>query len=120
MSQFALNLEAPDVAVVAAAGEIDPEAARSFRRALTEAAETGRPLILVDMANVAFLDSAGLAVLVGVRRQLPLEQELALCNVPSRMRRALDIAGTGRLMPIHAVGEPWAWPQVPELEAPAS
>jgi anti-sigma B factor antagonist len=120
MAQFALKVLAPTAAIISASGDIDPEAAWSFRRVLTEAAESGCPLILVDMGNVAFLDSAGLAVLVGFRRQLPLSQELALCNVPSRMRRVLNIAGTPRLMPVHAIGEPWEWPNVPQPEAPAS
>ena len=119
MAQFTLQ-RSPTAAILSAHGDIDPEAAPAFRRALTEAASGGCSLLLVDMSGVSFLDSAGLAVLVSINRLLPLGQEIALCNVPRRMLRALDIAGTGRLMPVHAAGEPWAWPNVPapRLEAP--
>jgi anti-anti-sigma factor len=120
MAQFTLDVNPPETAVISAVGDIDMEAASKFRRVLADAAESGSKLILVDMARVDFLDSAGLAVLVGARRQLPLTQELALCNVPPRMSRALEIAGTGRIMTIHLAGQQWPWPQVREPQAPAS
>ena len=86
-------------------------------RTLDEAVAAGRPLVVVDVSGVGFLDSAGLAVLVRVRRELPAGQQLALANVP-----AADAAGAqgdrpGHLMLVHGCDEPWPWPGLTGLGA---
>ena len=98
--------------VVSPAGDIDSDAAAEFRQAMQEAAQQAMPLLLVDMAAVSFLDSAGLAVLFGTHRHLEAGQRLALCNVPDRMRRVLHGTATASLMGMHVAGEPWPWPDV--------
>lgn len=51
-------------AIVTAAGEIDISTVTRLREPLFELAASGRPLV-IDLDQVSFLDSAGLAVLVG-------------------------------------------------------
>ena len=103
--------------VVSPAGDIDRDSAAEFRQAMQAAAEQALTLLLVDMAAVSFLDSAGLAVLVGTHRHLGAGQRLAVCNVPDRMRRVLHDTAMAALMSIHAADEPWPWPQVPQPTA---
>jgi anti-sigma B factor antagonist len=102
-----------DVTIIKAAGDLDTTVAGVLRRCLVDAAEAGKPLLLVDMTDVVFLDSAGLSVLVGVDRTLRPARRLALCNVPARMQRMLDVAGIGLVLQIHNAGEPWPFPRVP-------
>ena len=51
-------------AIVAAAGEIDISTVIPLRERLFEAAASGAPLV-VDLEQVSFIDSVGLATLVG-------------------------------------------------------
>lgn len=96
-------------AVVAANGDLDAASARRFRAALEAAAETGRELVVVDLAHVSFLDSAGLAVVFGVQRQLPVAQRMVLGHVPQRMLRTLRLAAVGSVVDLYPEGEDQPW-----------
>ena len=95
--------------VVEAHGELDVTSAPTFRAALQRAVETGAPLVVIDLEHVGFLDSAGLAVVFGAQRQLPVEQRMMLTNVPDRMRRMLRLAAVDAVVDVHAPGEPLPW-----------
>ena len=57
-------------AIVAVAGEVDIATVTRLRERLFELAASGRPLV-VDLDQVRFIDSAGLAALVGAARRPP-------------------------------------------------
>lgn len=101
--------ETPRAAVVRATGEVDAASSAAFRAALERAVDTGRPLVVVDLADVSFLDSAGLSVVFGVQRELTVDRQLALGNVPSRMLRTLRLAAVPSVVTVHAQGEPQPW-----------
>jgi anti-sigma B factor antagonist len=109
------DVTAADAVVVHLRGDVDAATAGAFRRRLDEAVAAGRPYVLVDVSGVGFFDSAGLAVLVRVRRELPPGQQLALANVPRRMQRVLRVAALDSLMRVHGCGEPWPWPALEGL-----
>lgn len=96
-------------AVVEARGDLDATSSRPFRAALDAAAQTGRPLVVVDLAHVSFLDSAGLSVVFAVQRQLPVSQRLALGNVPRRMLRTLRLAAVGSVVELYPEGDDQPW-----------
>ena len=110
----------PGAVVVHASGDLDAVAGSGFRRAVQAAASGGAPLVVVDMAQVGFLDSAGLSALFGVHRQLPAGQRLALANVPRRMQRVLQITAVGTLLLVHEQGPPWPWPDLIPEPSPAA
>jgi anti-sigma B factor antagonist len=95
--------------VVEAHGELDVTSAPPFRTALQKAVDTGRPLVVVDLTHVSFLDSAGLAVVFRAQRLLPVSQRIMLANVPDRMSRMLRLAGVGAVVDVHTPGEPQPW-----------
>lgn len=95
--------------VVRATGEVDAASSASFRNALERAVATGRPLVVVDLAQVSFLDSAGLSVVFGVQRELPVDRQLVLGNVPARMLRTLRLAAVPSVVTVHPEGEPQPW-----------
>ena len=101
-----------NVALLQPRGDLDAMSSSGFRRDLEQAASTGARLLLVDMQSVDFLDSAGLSALVGLHRNLPQDQVLAIANVPARLQRALEIAAIGRLFTVHCYGDPWPWPDI--------
>lgn len=101
--------EGSGAAVVEAHGELDTSSVGAFRAALETAARAGRPLVVVDLEHVSFLDSAGLSVIFGVQRQLPMEQRLVLGNVPQRMLRTLRLASVTSVVEVQPQGEPQPW-----------
>ncbi len=99
----------PQAVVVEAHGELDVLSAPAFRTAMADAVGTGQPLVVVDLAHVQFVDSAGLAVVFGAQRTLPVGQRMVLANVPDRMRRMLRLAAVDAVVDVHAPGEPQPW-----------
>ena len=95
--------------VVRATGEVDAASSGAFRNAPDRAVALGRPLEVVDLAEVPFLDSAGLSVVFGVQRELAVERQLVLGNVPTRMLRTLRLAAVPSVVTVHPQGEPQPW-----------
>lgn len=102
-----------DVAVVHARGELDSASSGAFRTALQAASASGRPLVVVDLEHVSFLDSAGLAVVFAGHRHLAAGQRMALGHVPDRMLRTLRLAAVGSVVDVHPRGEPQPWLPAP-------
>ena len=103
----------PEVLVLHPRGDLDTVTAPALRQGLLELLGRNAKLVVVDMTDVGFLDSAGLAALVGVHRDLPSGQQIALANVPPRMQRALHIAAVATLFLVHLQGQPWPGPDLP-------
>lgn len=56
-----------DVPVVAVRGEVDVYSAPALKEKITELLGNGQPTLVVDLSDVAFLDSTGLGALVEAR-----------------------------------------------------
>lgn len=56
--------------VMALHGELDLAAAPSFRSAALQSLQDGWIDLVVDLESVSFIDSAGLGVLIGLRRRV--------------------------------------------------
>jgi anti-sigma B factor antagonist len=56
-----------DIPVVAVSGEVDVYSAPELKESLTKLLQTGAKSIVVDLSDVAFLDSTGLGALVEAR-----------------------------------------------------
>lgn len=85
-----------DVGVLCLSGSIDagPDA-DAFRAAVHEALEQGHLRLVLDLAGVGFLDSAGLGEIVAARRRL---RELGGCLVLARPRgKPRDLIGLTRV-----------------------
>lgn len=95
--------------VVEAHGELDVTSAPAFRTALQRAVDTGLPLVVVDLARVSLMDSAGLAVVFRAQRLLPVARRIMLANVPDRMSRMLRLAGVAAVVDVHTPGQPQPW-----------
>ena len=64
--------------------------------------EGGADRVVVDLADVSFMDSSGLGVLIGALRRLrELGGHLALVCGEGPVRRVLAITGLDRLFPVH-------------------
>jgi anti-sigma B factor antagonist len=93
---------APDC-VVRAEGEIDLHTAPRLRDVL-RAALAGRPTrLIVDMAEVNYIDSTGLGVLIGAfKRSGDAGSELVLQGPVPRVLRVLELTGLHKVLAVVA------------------
>ena len=83
-------------------GEIDHHAAHQVIREMGEAVDTYLPTrCIVDMRGVSFMDSSGIAVILGAYRRLrEIGGELEVIHVPRQASRVLIAAGVDRIVPL--------------------
>ncbi|HEX7084604.1 MAG TPA: STAS domain-containing protein [Gaiellaceae bacterium] len=87
-------------AVVRLAGELDLYNAEEVRAALSTALEDGPERVVVDLSEVEFIDSTALGVLIEARSKLG-RGGLTLAAPQIETRRALQVSGLDRHLPVH-------------------
>ncbi len=82
-------------------GELDLATVDDFRVAVDTALQQHPMALLLDLADVDFLDSSGIAVLaVALRAQRAHGGALAVVNPQPIVRRALDLVGLSMLFDV--------------------
>jgi anti-sigma B factor antagonist len=91
--------------VVHLGGEIELHSAAPVRLALLEAVDRAPARVVVDLAEVEFMDSTALAILVEARARLGEADGLVLAAPGLEARRALEVSGLDRLFRVCATLE---------------
>jgi anti-sigma B factor antagonist len=91
---------AGDAFVVHLRGELDLYNAEQVREALGTALESAPRRIVIDMADVEFVDSTALGVLIEARSRLG-NHGLLLAAPQIETRRALEVSGLDRHLPLY-------------------
>ncbi len=82
-----------DTVVVTLTGELDPHTVGLFQAAIDDALDEGSALVL-DLADLTFVDSSGIRVLIATHKALDARgQVLVLRNVGPPVQRVLEITG---------------------------
>jgi anti-sigma B factor antagonist len=93
----------PSGHLLAVSGELDLATAPGLRERLGAAVDSGISRIVVDLREVTFMDSIGLAAIVHARSRLRAAGRLALVVAPdSYAQLVLDIAGMPRALAVFA------------------
>lgn len=80
--------------VVKAIGRVDSNTAPDLEKAFNEIIENGKSGIVFDMAEVDFISSRGLWVLLETQKTCKKNRgKLVLVNVSEDMQQSLDLAG---------------------------
>jgi anti-sigma B factor antagonist len=87
--------------VLRLAGELDLYNADEIRAALDDAIGSGTGRIVVDMAEVEFVDSTALGVLIEARSRVG-DNRLLLAAPGVETRRTLEVSGLDRHLTVHA------------------
>lgn len=85
--------KADSVTIVDCAGEIDLYSTHRLREALLSALRSGVPSVLVNMQDVTYIDSSGIATLVeGLQLSRQTKTRLGLFGLRSNARSVLELA----------------------------
>ncbi len=86
-------------AVLDLSGEVDSFSATDLHQTIVELLESGHSRILVDLSNVAYIDSFGLGTLVGgLRRARENDGDLAIVGASPRVRKVLRVTGLSEIL----------------------
>jgi len=103
-----------DAPGVALGGEIDIGGVEDLELAIHKAIVNSVGAFVIDLSDVDFIDSSGLAVLMRARGLLGREDRaLAVVCPPGPARRSLEVSGTAELFLIYASREAAAAALVP-------
>lgn len=87
--------------VVTLEGEIDVYTAPRLKDSLVDVIEGGCSFVIIDMGNVAFIDSSGLGVLVGaLRRAKEHSGAVRLVCTRDNILKIFRITGLDKVFPI--------------------
>jgi anti-sigma B factor antagonist len=90
----------PEAEIVRVGGELDILSSPALRELLTEVTRLERPLVL-DIAQLSFMDSTGLSVVMAALKRLRERgQDLVLCGPQQPVQRMLEICGLDRIIAI--------------------
>jgi len=93
----------PGGLVLAVSGELDLATAPELRERLGAAVDSGMTRVVVDLHDVTFMDSVGLAAVLHARSRLGASGRLALVVAPdSYAQLVLEITGMPRALAIFA------------------
>ena len=94
-----------DAVVVRLGGELDLHTAGALRRTLLETVDGAPERVVVDLADVEFMDSTTLSVLLEARARLRRREQFLLAAPGLEARRALEVSGLDRHLSVHATVE---------------
>ena len=97
--------------VVSLSGELDLAEAPTLRETLEKVTMAGAGLIVVDAADLTFLDSSGIGVLVGAHKeQAATGGQFVIANLADGVGRPVRITEVDTAIPVHwgdPVVRPW-------------
>ena len=100
--ETALSRPRPDTAVLTVRGEIDTLTAPAFTAATEDLLTASGEILVMDLTEVRFLASSGLAVLItAAHRAEDRGIKLRLVIASRAVRRPLEITGTAALFDVH-------------------
>ena len=92
--------------IITLGGDVDLHTAPQLRERLSRAIDDGVELLVVDLANVTFIDSMTLGVLLGAsKRMRPRGGQLRLVVSEPSVRKIFEITLLDRVFDLHASRE---------------
>jgi anti-sigma B factor antagonist len=94
------------VVVTRVSGRLDFASAQAARNEFDAAIAVGQPKIIVDLSEIAFVDSAGLGALIGgMRAARQAGGDLYLVNPSVQARTLLSLTSLDQLLKVHQTVE---------------
>ena len=94
------------VLTVGIAGKLDATSAKPFEDRLLGAIDAGERRLVVDLARLDYVSSAGLRVfLLAAKRLKSTNATIVLCSLTDAVREVFDIAGFLTMFPVYGSHE---------------
>ena len=91
------------VPVLDVVGEIDIYTTPQFKEAVSAAIDENQPGIVINMAQVTYMDSSGFGTLLSATKRLrPLDGALYLCGCNDAIQRMLQITRLNTIFGVYA------------------
>jgi len=92
----------PSTAVLQPTGRLNMVAAPAFKDLVEETVAAGRARIVVDLAEVTFIDSSGLGALIaGLKTARQAGGDLRIADVPEQVMTVLRLTNLDRVLRAH-------------------
>ncbi|MBD3174367.1 MAG: anti-sigma factor antagonist [Armatimonadia bacterium] len=92
----------PGVVIVEVAGEVDSASAEQFREQLVSLIEGPTKHLIVNLADLTYINSSGLGALVaGYKRVRSLDGTLKLCNVRGSIAEVMKLIRLDKIIDIY-------------------
>ena len=96
--QTSIDTDAEAVVTLHVLGEVDTQVKANLIQAIVDVLETGPRQLVIDLAEVTFLDSSGLGALIeGYRRATAENVGYSVRGARDNVQRVLDVSGVGDL-----------------------
>ncbi len=96
-------VHAADVTVVRLAGTLDMSTCGDTEKLLTSLLDSGTSKMVLNFADVDFVSSAGLRVLISTAKKLSTQGGgLRICSLREQVKLVFDIAGLNAVIPTTA------------------
>jgi len=91
------------MAVVELSGDVDGNAEHALRAGYQEAVATGASSVLLDFSRVGYINSTGIALIVGVLAEARRsKQQVVACGLSGHYREIFQVTRLSDFMPIFA------------------
>lgn len=88
--------------VVSVAGKLDAVSAGDYEKAVSQLIADGKTRFVVDFANLSYISSAGLRVLLSTAKQLkPKGGTVVFANLQEGVRDVFEMTGFSSILGIH-------------------
>ncbi len=90
------------IAVLKPSGRLNMVAAPALKSLIEETVAAGKPRIVIDLTEVAFIDSSGLGALIGgLKATRQAGGDLRIAHVPEQVRTVLRLTNLDRVLRAH-------------------
>lgn len=88
--------------VVSVAGKLDAVSAADYEKAVSQLIAEGKTALVADFANLSYISSAGLRVLLSTAKQLkPKGGKVVFANLQDNVREVFEMTGFSSILSIH-------------------
>jgi anti-sigma B factor antagonist len=91
-----------DLAVLIPIARVDSATAKAFEARVLAVVNSGAPKILIDFAEMDYISSAGLRVVLVGAKMTRAPRRFALCGMKPHIREIFDVSGFAKILQIHA------------------
>lgn len=90
-----------NIRILEPAGILDGTKAEAFRQEVDAALDDGADTLLIDLANISFVDSSGLGILVVVLKKVRASQKkMYVCSINDQVRMLFELTSMDRVFEV--------------------